>query len=72
MSQPQDGHKVRDLTPQEVAEGLQAGRVVLVDVREPNDFPAPSWFRFRLSTPPRSPRRRAAKSYLPVVRGGAP
>ena len=28
---------VRDLTPQEVAEGLEAGRMVLVDVREPNE-----------------------------------
>jgi rhodanese-related sulfurtransferase len=28
---------VRDLTPQEVAEGLKEGRVVLVDVREPNE-----------------------------------
>ena len=31
------GHQVRDLTPQTVAEGLKAGRVVLVDVREPNE-----------------------------------
>ena len=31
------GSKVRDLTPQEVADGLQEGRVVLVDVREPNE-----------------------------------
>ena len=29
--------QVRDLTPQEVAQGLQDGRVVLVDVREPNE-----------------------------------
>jgi rhodanese-related sulfurtransferase len=29
--------QVRDLTPQEVARGLQDGRVVLVDVREPNE-----------------------------------
>lgn len=29
--------KVRDLTPQEVAQGLQDGRVMLVDVREPNE-----------------------------------
>jgi rhodanese-related sulfurtransferase len=29
--------KVRDLTPEEVARGLQEGRVVLVDVREPNE-----------------------------------
>jgi len=28
---------VRDLTPQQVAEGLKQGRVVLVDVREPNE-----------------------------------
>jgi rhodanese-related sulfurtransferase len=29
--------KVRDLTPEEVARGLQEGRIVLVDVREPNE-----------------------------------
>src|ERR1700691_3185215 len=28
---------VRDLTPQEAARGLQEGRIVLVDVREPNE-----------------------------------
>jgi rhodanese-related sulfurtransferase len=28
---------VRDLTPQEVARGLAEGRMVLVDVREPNE-----------------------------------
>ncbi len=28
---------VRNLTPQEVAQGLTEGRVVLVDVREPNE-----------------------------------
>jgi rhodanese-related sulfurtransferase len=28
---------VRDLTPEEVAHGLQEGRIVLVDVREPNE-----------------------------------
>jgi len=31
------GGGVRDLTPQEVAEGLKYGRIVLVDVREPNE-----------------------------------
>ena len=31
------GGKVRDLTPQEVARGLQEGHVVLVDVRESNE-----------------------------------
>ena len=35
--QPGDGHKVRDLTAEEVARGLKEGRVVLVDVREPNE-----------------------------------
>ena len=28
---------VRDLTPQEVARGMKEGRIVLVDVREPNE-----------------------------------
>ena len=31
------GPSVRDLTPQEVAEGVKSGRIVLVDVREPNE-----------------------------------
>ena len=30
-------HQVRDLMPQEVAQGLRDGRIVLVDVREPNE-----------------------------------
>lgn len=34
------GRRVRDLTPQEVADGLKEGRVVLVDVREPNETAA--------------------------------
>jgi rhodanese-related sulfurtransferase len=29
--------QVRDLTPEEVAQGLRDGRFVLVDVREPNE-----------------------------------
>jgi rhodanese-related sulfurtransferase len=29
--------QVRDLTPQEVAQGLRDGRLLLVDVREPNE-----------------------------------
>ena len=32
--------QVRDLTPQEVAQGLRDGRLVLVDVREPNETAA--------------------------------
>ena len=31
------GFNVHDLTPQEVADGLQQGRLVLVDVREPSE-----------------------------------
>ena len=31
------GPKVRDLTVEDVARGLKEGRVVLVDVREPNE-----------------------------------
>ncbi len=34
---PDQNPGVRDLTPQEVARGLQEGRIVLVDVREPNE-----------------------------------
>jgi rhodanese-related sulfurtransferase len=36
MNNP-DGPKVRDLTPEEVARGLTEGRMLLVDVREPNE-----------------------------------
>jgi rhodanese-related sulfurtransferase len=36
MTNP-DGSKVRDLTPAEVARGLTEGRMLLVDVREPNE-----------------------------------
>ena len=35
MTEQESG--VRDLTPQEVAQGLSEGRMVLVDVREPNE-----------------------------------
>ncbi|HXQ82504.1 MAG TPA: rhodanese-like domain-containing protein [Xanthobacteraceae bacterium] len=34
---PDQSPNVRDLTPEEVARGLQEGRMVLVDVREPNE-----------------------------------
>jgi rhodanese-related sulfurtransferase len=34
---PDQSPSVRDLTPEEVARGLTEGRVVLVDVREPNE-----------------------------------
>jgi rhodanese-related sulfurtransferase len=40
--------KVRDLTPEEVARGVTEGRILLVDVREPNEvevarFPAAAY-----------------------------
>jgi len=35
--QPGSGSGVRDLTPQEVVDGVRDGRIVLVDVREPNE-----------------------------------
>jgi rhodanese-related sulfurtransferase len=34
---PDQNPNVRDLTPEEVARGLQEGRIVLVDVREPGE-----------------------------------
>lgn len=34
---PDQNSNVRDLTPQEVARGLQEGRIILIDVREPNE-----------------------------------
>jgi rhodanese-related sulfurtransferase len=37
MSAQLDRSKVRDLTPEEVARGLTEGRMLLVDVREPNE-----------------------------------
>jgi rhodanese-related sulfurtransferase len=38
MSTPLRPDSVQDLTPEEVARGLTEGRVLLVDVREPNEF----------------------------------
>jgi rhodanese-related sulfurtransferase len=37
MSDSNSAHSVRNLTPDEVARGLQEGRILLVDVREPNE-----------------------------------
>jgi rhodanese-related sulfurtransferase len=36
-------HKVEDLTPQDVSEGIQQGRYLLVDVREPNEVAAEAY-----------------------------
>jgi rhodanese-related sulfurtransferase len=38
MSAPLGPENVQDLTPAEVARGLTEGRILLVDVREPNEF----------------------------------
>jgi rhodanese-related sulfurtransferase len=37
MADPGGDPRVHDLTPEDVARGLQEGRVLLVDVREPNE-----------------------------------
>jgi rhodanese-related sulfurtransferase len=37
MSGFDHGGRVRDLTPQEVAEGVAQGRMLLVDIREPSE-----------------------------------
>jgi len=36
-------HQVQDLTPQEVSEGMEKGRYLLVDVREPNEVAAEAY-----------------------------
>jgi rhodanese-related sulfurtransferase len=33
----EQGHQVKDLTPEEVSAGMAKGRYLLVDVREPNE-----------------------------------
>jgi rhodanese-related sulfurtransferase len=37
MSEINRTHHVRDLTPEDVARGLRDGKMLLVDVREPNE-----------------------------------
>lgn len=41
--QPDRRGEVRDLTPEEVARGMTEGRVLLVDVREPNETAVESY-----------------------------
>ena len=36
-------HKVHDLTPEEISEGMAEGRYLLVDVREPNEVAAEAY-----------------------------
>jgi rhodanese-related sulfurtransferase len=36
-------HQVQDLTPQEVSKGMEEGRYLLVDVREPNEVAAEAY-----------------------------
>jgi rhodanese-related sulfurtransferase len=36
-------HRVHDLTPQEVSQGIEEGRYLLVDVREPNEVAAEAY-----------------------------
>ena len=43
MNASGDASKVNNLTPQEVAQGLAEGRILLVDVREPNEVAIESY-----------------------------
>ena len=43
MNTSGDASRVNNLTPQEVAQGLAAGRILLVDVREPNEVAVESY-----------------------------
>lgn len=43
MSDMPRADEVTNLTPQEVAEGVRAGRMLLVDVREPNETSVESY-----------------------------
>ncbi len=37
------GHRVHDLTPEDVSKGIAEGRYLLVDVREPNEVAADAY-----------------------------
>ena len=37
------GHQVKDLTPEDVSKGMAEGRYLLVDVREPNEVAAEAY-----------------------------
>jgi rhodanese-related sulfurtransferase len=43
MNTSGDASRVNNLTPQEVAQGLAEGRILLVDVREPNEVAIESY-----------------------------
>jgi rhodanese-related sulfurtransferase len=43
MNASGDASKVNNLTPQEVAQGLAEGRILLIDVREPNEVAVESY-----------------------------
>ncbi len=68
--------EVENLTPEQVAAGLRAGRMLLVDVREPNETSVESYpdaVIVPLSSfdPPTSPIRKASRWCLPAAPGGA-
>jgi rhodanese-related sulfurtransferase len=70
MSAQLGRENVHDLAPDEVARGLAEGKILLVDVREPNETEVeryPEAF-YRSLIRPRSPIRRAAKSSSPAAR----
>ena len=66
-----DDPRVQNLTPQDVARGLTEGRILLVDVREPNEtdverYPEAFYLPCRRSIRRRSPIRKAARSCSPA------
>jgi rhodanese-related sulfurtransferase len=73
MSAQLGRENVHDLTPEEVARGLAEGKVLLVDVREPNEteverypeafyLPMSEFIRLQFPIP------RAGRSYSPAAR----
>ena len=73
MSAQLDRSKVRDLTPEEVARGLTEGRMLLVDVREPNEtaverYPDALIVPLSEFDPIRFPIRPVSRWYSPAAR----
>ena len=66
--------EVQNLTPEQVARGLTEGRMLLVDVREPNETSVESYpdaviVPLPPSIPPPSPIRKANRSCSPAAPG---
>ena len=69
--------EVTNLTPEQVAAGLREGRMLLVDVREPNEtavesYPEAVVVPLSVSTPRQFRIRKARKLFSPVGRDDGP